>query len=1439
MKNQKIENPFIGLRTYEEADARQFRGRASATSDLYGLIEENEVVVLHAESGEGKSSLLNAGLFPLMRDERYFPVKVSFTEDDFALETPDFDKIVCQRIVEAVSAINGDAVDTDIISDSARMDGKVSLVFAGKTSLAFPEIKTNIWWLLRNYSLKAYGAELTPVLVFDQFEEVFTRPGDISWTEDFFLWLRSTLNDETPEKVVDAIRSRIGEYATFPRISTDKKFRALFSLRTEYIGELDYWAIQRHHISVLKNSRYCLKPLTEHEADEVLDLQPAFSEEVKRQIKQAICSSQTGRRHSMQLPMIPAMLLSVVSTTASNNVQKTGKAYEQIAEIQGESLGSDVFTNIIAQFYNREVGDLKIPRKTVREIESVLIDDKGKRVRIKADSKELRIMQFETRYKSLLEQKRLIKCTKINGDEYVEIAHDAIARVIVRQHDANTRDRAKWINIGLSAAYSIAVLLAIVFLSAIFLYKYSSDIFYNQYSLILDLLLRLGESAVIVYSGIVAYRKVKSDRHKLYAAVMAYAGVMLFCCLTDNISFIHNYHNELPDGFWPERIIRQSIRIVIYTLVFGTGVYLCRRQGKLQNTRWQLYIGSVIICITAFLLITYTRLWTGVIIVMVVFDVFCCLSYIMYKDRNAMWISVLSVIILLGAMIILWNSDDVYKVSLTTLILVSIVFVIIGALFEKKRSAMDAFKIVIEGRALKDYKLVLSLFGVFCMAFLALLSFEIGRRLNDIYSLIGMILICPVSVFVLKKYVFNLKSNGIVIKAICALTLGTVICIWGLQYVYYHIWIMAAIWIVSIAAIIRMSYKLSVKKSAGNPALTTIIGSCTRYILVYLISAILIPYILMGYNYSTVHATERVYGKIGSTFVQKYIYVRNSEGKLGLVDRFGKLVVPAEWDDIIPIELITPTYDENGLSVYENRIYWTSGFVLTTGWQLSFWNEDTNKYDVVPKDPTREKLSKEKVFLDRTTLAQVEQKDIIEAIEIKIKESNDSVAQLRRWRFDYKDYRDLIKLRKIDIDSINTDLVLTSDNFKNTYIEKIQSNLKMGKLGLVSTVVSPDFNWDEAIQRCLADKGESNNLQQQYSDRITDEMVLRREIGSKLAKVAYNYLVAGRLEEAERLSRLALDKGGYADFGKTVHAASLILQGKNESARDFMSAESNRLVSYDDIFPEQEDAWYEIKYHPIEWKLESMRLTYDQKEKLKKGLSEIGYEYKIEDMLEFDDVQLIEDSVIGNAYRFTGLSIMPDCHLRNYSYYVRDNKRITPPLSFWAYPLNEMEAPVLAINLMTKKRQYAKFDHLYQDVDYFVDESNMPRKFRSNKYLQSLKDKAQGSYHIKTVRELAPVEIQTVPTMLEGEYDHAWPFSEGLAAVEVNGKIGFIDTEGKIVIEPQFMSPYKPRKDFYGSFYGIYNMGKYAQPYFKNGVCTVYDSNGKIIRINKAGERVF
>jgi WD40 repeat protein len=66
----KDNNPYRGLKSFEEADRRFFFGRCEVLKDLYRRInaDDQPLTVVLGISGSGKSSLVKAGLIPIMRD---------------------------------------------------------------------------------------------------------------------------------------------------------------------------------------------------------------------------------------------------------------------------------------------------------------------------------------------------------------------------------------------------------------------------------------------------------------------------------------------------------------------------------------------------------------------------------------------------------------------------------------------------------------------------------------------------------------------------------------------------------------------------------------------------------------------------------------------------------------------------------------------------------------------------------------------------------------------------------------------------------------------------------------------------------------------------------------------------------------------------------------------------------------------------------------------------------------------------------------------------------------------------------------------------------------------------------------------------------------------------------------------------------------------------
>ncbi|MGW0709448.1 nSTAND1 domain-containing NTPase [Streptomyces sp. NPDC002643] len=60
--------PYRGLARFEPADRHLFFGRDRVTEDLGALVRDHRLAVLFGASGSGKSSLLRAGLIPLLRE---------------------------------------------------------------------------------------------------------------------------------------------------------------------------------------------------------------------------------------------------------------------------------------------------------------------------------------------------------------------------------------------------------------------------------------------------------------------------------------------------------------------------------------------------------------------------------------------------------------------------------------------------------------------------------------------------------------------------------------------------------------------------------------------------------------------------------------------------------------------------------------------------------------------------------------------------------------------------------------------------------------------------------------------------------------------------------------------------------------------------------------------------------------------------------------------------------------------------------------------------------------------------------------------------------------------------------------------------------------------------------------------------------------------------
>lgn len=1397
-------NPYIGLRTYEESDTAFFRGRETASTELFRMIEDDDVVVLHAESGEGKSSVLNAGLVPILRDERYLPIKINFTEEDFKLENPDFDQIVLSRIENVVYSAGkaGHRLTLASITSENNIAEKLSF------------LKTNIWWLLRNYAPSAYGAVLMPVLIFDQFEEIFTRPNSIAWTESFFIWLSNTIGDAVPQELKLKIRESIGEDADFPKLPTTKKFKALFSLRTEFIGELDYWAVQRHKIYALKNSRYCLKPLTEKEANEVLELQPAFDDSIKQQIKKSICLSKLSGKSASNLPNFPAMLLSVVCSTASENLDNA-VGLNNTPSVSGVLRNNDFFDNIILQFYKKEIEAAKIPKKALKHIESVLVDDKGKRVRIKSDNKELREIHFEEKYKKILEERRLIKSSQISGGMYVELTHDALAKVIVQQRAKKT-DKKEW-TIQL-VLYGIGVLLMVLGIG----YWNNSLVFESSY-------IGTGEYRFLTHYGFSPHywlkQLVRASIYAIIGAAVFYLSknkpigvIKTIQLLGYSILLLLSYWVDILKLFVVDFSPLRAMFSLLFLFCFFLGNTICRRNN------WVKYIGYLLIIVAFIPVILSIKLLAS--IALFIISLFYFGAYIYTREKNIIKTLPIAIITMfISVKLCYFYNSPYYLGDAEYLLYIFFALGIWGAFLTKTRSFSDTIKYIFTGQLHKEYPFILKALYTFLFCMVACLVIELGRYLNIKISLVALPIISIVCYFLYNRIVLISKSVKYNI-AIAGTVAFSVLLIGLSQLVLYHGSIVVAICCISGGLL----YLLNSKVTEADGKKIGLVKASVLWVLLIVI----MPFVGFGFNLLNGNNTRLAgLNRIDTYVGAKLLYTKNSDNLMGVRDRYGNMVIPCEYDSV--------EY-RRGYSLFLVR---TDMFLLTNGnlhisWfsyeHLNELNELTDnlykyvieggrahakilKY-IIPAMKVRNESPEYYNKVAELYTNSLVMNRILNSPNSSYylgfdKDNPDEYINFNINNVD-TDTRFIKKAKHLSYDEIDLSMLpYASEAYIEKFIDKVYSNSYLVPSVSVGEATSKSL-W-EWYSRLVSSNSLSNCLKDlPNSDEIHIRDYAEYRLGDLYTRLASLYVETGRYNTAKEFMNKAFLLP-YTEPVRVDFYVMSLLNGKTVQLEEIYNKQQ-QLIRVDGLeYPHSNisGAWERLEYNTL-YELIEKRLQYlynnqlGDIKKIKKAQELLAsIERAPQPSIPYNYIQIIPDS-LGGGLRYRGstsdgfidYSSWNHSHAEHlYDYFVKDGEVVCPPIFWYTLPEDKSESPTLVIELLSKKRRYIKDG-------------------------QNVLFKSSG-----------------IPEFLPGEYDHAWAFSEGMAAVEVGGKIGFINEAGEMVIEPQFTSSFPTSsRSFISADFNIYKSqigkGRYLEkPYFKDGTCPVYVGD-ELIMIDKTGNRV-
>jgi WD40 repeat protein len=170
-------NPYVGPGPYRRGDTRVFVGRDDETNELLARLISEGVVLFHALSGAGKSSLVNAGLIPKLEEEGYtvLPVTRVGTRLPGDVHREDGNPFIANMLWHLTTAKEGPAWTE------------------GESWIATGSLKD----YLRLTRAPAGTAQKPHVLVIDQFEEILTTHLDCAaLREGLFAQIRDALCED-------------------------------------------------------------------------------------------------------------------------------------------------------------------------------------------------------------------------------------------------------------------------------------------------------------------------------------------------------------------------------------------------------------------------------------------------------------------------------------------------------------------------------------------------------------------------------------------------------------------------------------------------------------------------------------------------------------------------------------------------------------------------------------------------------------------------------------------------------------------------------------------------------------------------------------------------------------------------------------------------------------------------------------------------------------------------------------------------------------------------------------------------------------------------------------------------------------------------------------------------------------------------------------------
>lgn len=403
----KEKNPWKGLDTYLEGDI--LYGRDEDIRKLSQCVLGYDDTVLYGRSGIGKSSLLNAGILPASRIAEFTPIYIRLNHRK--------EETYYNQILHSIKNEGIRVVPVSPVKD---------------------EKKPMLWELFHCNQFKTPDGnnDAKIIIIFDQFEEIFTLQQNNEERRNFFYQIGSVLNkvipdeleenivevDDTPVKPVNVLKSGLfinirksTISAGRHKIVNDNILHFVFSLREDFLSDFEYYTSA---IPSLRQHRYGLRPINEEQASEII-LRPRKGLVAKDVAKLII--EEVTQRTDFELDGVPEIEVdSAVLSLYMNRLFESHQGDSITAELVEEKGGA-----IIKDFYENSISD--IDGKSIEYLENTLVNDDNHR-----ENKSFNTVSkvIGSNCVDLLIERSVLRKFVLCGDYKVEFIHDILCPVV-------------------------------------------------------------------------------------------------------------------------------------------------------------------------------------------------------------------------------------------------------------------------------------------------------------------------------------------------------------------------------------------------------------------------------------------------------------------------------------------------------------------------------------------------------------------------------------------------------------------------------------------------------------------------------------------------------------------------------------------------------------------------------------------------------------------------------------------------------------------------------------------------------------------------------------------------------------------------------------------------------------------------------------------------